>query len=95
MADSKDSAEAPTMDYAQHEGTYSGFIDVSKVGTVACGNILLALVFVYQDAPVQASLFTIALIITTAIGLAVRPAGLYLCIGQFLFGALLMAFNAA
>ena len=95
MADNTKSGDAPAMDYVQHDDTYAGFIDISKVGTVACANVLLALVFVYQDAPILAVLFTVVMLITATIGLAMRPAGLMPGVIQFVIGALLMAFNAA
>lgn len=34
---------APSMDYAEHERTYAGFINFSKVGTIAVINIMLCL----------------------------------------------------
>ena len=35
MADHAHSADAPAMDYAEHERTYVGFVHFAEVGTVA------------------------------------------------------------
>ncbi|NVK33345.1 MAG: aa3-type cytochrome c oxidase subunit IV [Rhodobacteraceae bacterium] len=34
---------APEMDYEMHEGTYEGFLNFSKIGTLAVLNIVLCL----------------------------------------------------
>lgn len=34
----------PAMDYDEHERTYQGFIKFTKIGTISCGTILLALI---------------------------------------------------
>ncbi|WP_349358266.1 aa3-type cytochrome c oxidase subunit IV [Stappia sp.] len=34
----------PSMDYAEHERTYAGFINVSKIGIVAAINVMLCLI---------------------------------------------------
>lgn len=34
-----------TMDYAEHERTYSGFIAMAKYGTLSCVAILIAMAF--------------------------------------------------
>ena len=33
----------PAMDYAEHERTYEGFLKFTKIGTISCLTILLAL----------------------------------------------------
>lgn len=63
---------APTMDYAEHERTYAGFIAFTKVGIFAVLNIVLCLVIVGFGgawAGVLATLGVIALIVAAAIGL--------------------------
>ena len=34
---------APAMDYAEHEKTYAGFVAFTKVGVIACINVVLCL----------------------------------------------------
>lgn len=34
---------APSMDYAEHEKTYAGFLAFTKVGLIACINVVLCL----------------------------------------------------
>lgn len=36
-------ADIPQMDYAEHEGTYRGFVRFAEIGTVACLAIVAAL----------------------------------------------------
>lgn len=66
------------MDYAEHERTYAGFINFSKVGTVAVLNIVLCLVlFAFGGA--AGTFFgwiaMIATLVSTAIGLALGEKG--------------------
>ncbi|GGB32462.1 hypothetical protein GCM10011316_00690 [Roseibium aquae] len=35
---------APAMDYQEHERTYEGFINFSKIGTIAVLNVVLCLI---------------------------------------------------
>ncbi len=43
MAESAHHADIPEMDYPEHERTYSGFVHMAEVGTVACIAIVAAL----------------------------------------------------
>lgn len=79
------------MDYPAHERTYEGFIDFSKVGSISCLNILVALSFVHMGHGILSILFTLAMLITTAIGLAFRPGGYVVSAAQLVLGLLLMA----
>ncbi|MES0811908.1 aa3-type cytochrome c oxidase subunit IV [Roseibium sp. SCPC15] len=81
---------APAMDYDSHERTYEGFINFSKVGTVAVLNIVLCLIlfaFGGTAATVFGWLMLIATIVASAIGLAlgatgwIPPAAVFLATG--------------
>ncbi|WP_299482829.1 aa3-type cytochrome c oxidase subunit IV [uncultured Roseibium sp.] len=64
---------APAMDYDSHERTYEGFINFSKVGTIAVLNIVLCLIlfaFGGTAAVVFGWLMLIATLVASAIGLA-------------------------
>ncbi|WP_305986803.1 aa3-type cytochrome c oxidase subunit IV [Roseibium sp. MMSF_3544] len=66
------------MDYEAHERTYEGFINFSKVGTVAVLNIVLCLIlfaFGGTTAVVFGWLMLIATVVASAIGLALGDAG--------------------
>ncbi|MCB1482621.1 MAG: aa3-type cytochrome c oxidase subunit IV [Rhodobiaceae bacterium] len=82
------------MDYPAHERTYEGFIDFSKVGSISCLNILVALSFVNMEHGILAILFTLAMLITTAIGLAFRPKGYVVGLVQLILGLVAMALLA-
>ncbi|MBO6508646.1 MAG: aa3-type cytochrome c oxidase subunit IV [Roseibium sp.] len=69
---------APAMDYEAHEATYEGFINFSKVGTVAVLNIVLCLIlfgFGGTTAVVFGWLMLIATMFAAAIGLALGANG--------------------
>lgn len=69
---------APAMDYDAHERTYEGFINFSKVGTVAVLNIVLCLIlfgFGGTVAHVFGWLMLIGTIVASAIGLALGEKG--------------------
>lgn len=69
---------APSMDYAEHEKTYAGFVAFTKVGVVACLNILLILsVFGFGGgwASVIGTVGLIATIVAAAIGMAAGAKG--------------------
>jgi len=68
----------PAMDYDAHEQTYEGFINFSKVGTIAVLNIVLCLIlfgFGGTVATVFGWLMLIATIVAAAIGLALGASG--------------------
>ncbi|POF31061.1 aa3-type cytochrome c oxidase subunit IV [Roseibium marinum] len=69
---------APTMDYDAHEQTYEGFINFSKVGTIAVLTIVLCLImfsFGGTAATVFGWLMLIGTMVATAIGLALGASG--------------------
>ena len=69
---------APAMDYDSHERTYEGFINFSKVGTIAVLNIVLCLIlfaFGGTTAVVFGWLMLIATLVASAIGLALGDSG--------------------
>jgi hypothetical protein len=69
---------APAMDYDAHEQTYEGFINFSKVGTIAVLNIVLCLIlfaFGGTAATVFGWLMLIATMVASAIGLALGASG--------------------
>ena len=43
MADHAHHADAPPMDYPEHERTYTGFVHIAEVGTVVCLAIVAVL----------------------------------------------------
>jgi len=69
---------APAMDYAEHERTYEGFINFSKVGTIAVLTIVVCLImfaFGGTAATIFGWLMLIAMVISSAIGLAMGASG--------------------
>lgn len=69
---------APAMDYDAHEQTYEGFINFSKVGTIAVLNIVLCLIlfaFGGTAATVFGWLMLIATLVSTVVGLALGASG--------------------
>lgn len=69
---------APAMDYEAHESTYDGFINFSKIGTVAVLNIVLCLIlFAFGGtlATVFGWLMLIATLVATGIGFALGAKG--------------------
>ena len=64
-------ADAPAMDYAEHERTYVGFIHFAEVGTVACLAIVAALaVGGTKHAWGTALIGTLLTVIGTGVGIA-------------------------
>ena len=69
---------APAMDYEAHERTYEAFINFSKVGTIAVLTIVVCLVmfgFGGTSAVVFGWLMLIAMVVASAIGLALGDSG--------------------
>jgi len=69
---------APAMDYEAHEQTYEGFINFSKVGTIAVLNIVLCLILFAFGGTVAAVFgwqMLIATLVTSAIGVALGASG--------------------
>ncbi|MCX2725343.1 aa3-type cytochrome c oxidase subunit IV [Roseibium salinum] len=69
---------APAMDYEAHERTYEGFINFSKVGTIAALNVMLCLImfgFGGSVATIFGWLMLIATIVASSIGLALGATG--------------------
>jgi Bacterial aa3 type cytochrome c oxidase subunit IV len=69
---------APSMDYAEHEKTYAGFINFSKLGVVAVTNILLCLLVIGFGgawASVIASVGVLATLVACAIGMFMGDRG--------------------
>ncbi|CTQ72334.1 MULTISPECIES: aa3-type cytochrome c oxidase subunit IV [Stappiaceae] len=69
---------APAMDYETHESTYEGFINFSKIGTVAVLNIVLCLIlfaFGGTSAVVFGWLMLIATLVASGIGMALGEKG--------------------
>ena len=71
MAQHGHSTDIPQMDYPAHEGTYSGFVRLAEIGTIACIAIVAALavggVKHAWGFAVSGTLLTIA---ATAVGIA-------------------------
>lgn len=68
----------PAMDYDSHEGTYEGFINFSKVGTIAVLNIVLCLIlfaFGGTAATVFGWLMLLATLVASGIGMALGASG--------------------
>ncbi|WP_346892180.1 aa3-type cytochrome c oxidase subunit IV [uncultured Roseibium sp.] len=83
---------APAMDYEAHEATYEGFINFSKVGTVAVLNIVLCLIlfsFGGTAATIFGWLMLIATIVAGSIGLALGAKGWVPSAAVFVLTALL------
>ncbi|MBO6757909.1 MAG: aa3-type cytochrome c oxidase subunit IV [Roseibium sp.] len=69
---------APAMDYDAHERTYGGFINFSKIGTIALFNILLCLImfaFGGTAAVIFGWIMLIATLAATGIGMALGASG--------------------
>lgn len=78
LGDFMSNETAPAMDYDAHERTYEGFINFSKVGTVAVLNIVLCLIlfaFGGTAAVVFGWLMLLATTIASGIGLALGASG--------------------
>ncbi len=68
----------PAMDYDSHESTYAGFINVSKLGTIAVLNIVLCLIlfaFGGTMATVFGWVMLVATLVAVAIGFALGDSG--------------------
>jgi hypothetical protein len=66
----------PAMDYAEHEGTYKGFIHFSEVGTMACLALVAALaVGGTKHAWGVAIAGTLASLVATGVGIASKSIG--------------------
>ena len=73
MADQSHKTDSghPAMDYAEHEGTYKGFIRFAEIGTVACIALVAALaVGGTKHAWGVAIAGTLATLVATRIGIA-------------------------
>ncbi len=69
---------APAMDYDAHERTYEGFINFSKIGTIAVLNIVLCLIlfsFGGTAALIFGWIMLIATLVASAIGMAIGASG--------------------
>ena len=76
MADHAHSADAPAMDYAEHERTYTGFVHFAEVGTVAALAIVAALaVGGTKHAWGVALLGTLLTLVGTGVGIASKSIG--------------------
>lgn len=78
LGDLMSNETAPAMDYASHEQTYEGFINFSKVGTIAVLNIVLCLIlfaFGGTTAFVFGWLMLLATVVASGIGLALGANG--------------------
>lgn len=76
MADHAHHAETPAMDYPEHERTYSGFVHMAEVGTVACVAIVAALaVGGTKHAWGTALIGTLLSVIGTGVGIAAPSIG--------------------
>lgn len=71
MADHAHHADTPAMDYPEHERTYTGFVHMAEVGTVACIAIVAALaVGGTKHAWGTALIGTLLAVIGTGVGIA-------------------------
>jgi ABC-type branched-subunit amino acid transport system permease subunit len=71
MADHAHHADVPAMDYPEHEKTYTGFVHMAEVGTVACIAIVAALaVGGTKHAWGTALIGTLLAVIGTGVGIA-------------------------
>jgi len=76
MADHAHHADAPAMDYPEHERTYSGFVHFAEVGTVACLAIVAALaVGGTKHAWGTALIGTLLAVLGTGVGIAAPSIG--------------------
>lgn len=69
---------APAMDYEMHEKTYEGFINASKVGTIAVLTIVLCLImfaFGGTTAVVFGWLMLVAMLVASGLGMALGASG--------------------
>jgi|GEM_PF-1375986 len=78
LGDFMSNETAPVMDYVSHERTYEGFINFSKVGTIAVLNIVLCLIlfaFGGTAAFVFGWLMLLATVVASGVGLALGASG--------------------
>ncbi len=81
------------MDYGEHDRTFAGFVNFTKLGIVVCINIMVALIiFAFGSAGSSFLLgvvLTIMLLIAGAIGLAMnaswKPSAVVLALGLVFF----------
>lgn len=89
---------AQTMDYAEHERTYAGFINFSKVGTIALLNIMLCLVlftFGGTAGSIFGTVFVLATLAAAAVGLAMGDRGWIPSAGVFVLTGLMAIITAS
>ena len=78
LGDFMSDENAPAMDYDAHEQTYEGFINFSKIGTIAVLTIVVCLImfaFGGTAATIFGWLTLIAAIVAAAIGMALGASG--------------------
>lgn len=52
------------MDYAEHDKTYAGFVNLAKYGTLACVSLMAAMAFgFFAGGPVSGTVFFIGLMV--------------------------------
>lgn len=89
---------APAMDYAEHERTYAGFVAFTKVGVIACINILLCLLIFGLGgayANLAGSVALLATLVAATIGLFAGDRGWVPSAIVFVFVGLLAILNVA
>lgn len=82
----------PAMDYDAHERTYEGFINFSKIGTIAALNVILCLMlfsFGGLAANVFGWLMLIATFVCVGVGIALGAKGWIPCAAVFVLTGLL------
>jgi hypothetical protein len=80
------------MDYDAHEQTYEGFINFSKIGTIAVLTIVVCLImfaFGGTAAAVFGWLMLIATLVATAVGMALGSSGWIPPAGVFVLSGIL------
>ncbi|MCY1704804.1 MULTISPECIES: aa3-type cytochrome c oxidase subunit IV [Pannonibacter] len=86
------SNSSTSMDYAEHERTYEGFINFSKIGTIAVLTIVITLAmfaFGGTAAVVFGWILTIANLVAIAAGMALGEKGWIPAAGVFVLAGLL------
>ncbi|MDJ0932443.1 aa3-type cytochrome c oxidase subunit IV [Breoghania sp.] len=83
---------APTMDYSEHEKTYAGFVAFSKIGVIACINVVLCLLIFglgsgYSN--LAGTVVLLATIIAAVIGLFAGQKGWIPSAAVFVFAGLM------
>jgi hypothetical protein len=96
MADQSHKTESghPAMDYAEHEGTYKGFVHFAEIGTVTCISLVTALaVGGTKHAWGVAIAGTLASLVAAGLGIASKSIGWRApaaVLGALLFALLVM-----